>query len=213
MKITNIVQQKREGRYNIYLDNEFAFGVFKETVYKFGLRINDVVDQKRIDEILEFDEYLKAKRAVYKLLSYRSYTTSEIVQRLRKKKIKPSIIDQIIATIIEQGLIDDVEYTKSYIELKKLNKPMGRKLLKLKLKDKGINSETINTQIERLYSVEVEKAAAKKVLDRYISTLREKDTKKKKEKCFRHLLSKGFDYDLIIDVLKDEFFEDDFDKV
>ncbi|MGB9696063.1 MAG: regulatory protein RecX [Ignavibacteria bacterium] len=194
------------------MDNEFAFGVFRETVYKFGLRLNDIVDQKQIDEILEFDEYIKAQKIVYKFLSYSNYTTNEIVQKLRKKKIKSSVIEKIIDNIVKQGLVNDYEYVKSYIESRKLNKPIGTKLLRLKLKNKGINSETINTQIGELYPPEVEKVVAEKVLDRYIKMLKEKDARKKREKCFRHLLSKGFDYDLIIDVLRNKF-ENDFDKV
>ena len=212
MKITSIVKQKREGRYNIFLDNEFAFGLLKETIYKFGLRLNDNIDQKQINEILEFDEFLKAQKFVYKLLSHYSYTVNEIIQKLRKKKIKPTTIDKVVNNIIEQGLVNDNEYVKLYIESKKLTKPIGKKLLKLKLKNKGIDQEIIDSQLEQLYSSKEEKAAAEKVLARYIKTLKEKDLKKRKEKCFRHLISKGFDFDLIEDILRDKF-DTDFNNI
>jgi regulatory protein len=53
MKITRIEKQiKFKNRYNIFLDGEFAFGLYDDTILKFGLRTNDELS----DEIIRSDQ-------------------------------------------------------------------------------------------------------------------------------------------------------------
>lgn len=205
MKITDILKQKKEGRYNIYLDGEFAFGAFKETIYKFGLRVNDELEEKRLKEILEYEEYLKAQRVAYKYLSYKNRTSKELIHRLKKSQISPSIIDKVLVSLTKQGLIDDKNYTKIFIENKKSVKPIGTKLIKRKLKEKGIDDKIINEHLSKIYPETEEAIAAKQVLLKYLKTLKEVNTHKKKQKCFRYLSSKGFDTEIIMDLLREYF--------
>ena len=52
MQITKIeVQKKKQNRFNIYLNNEFAFGVDEDTLLKFGLTKGTELTQDTIREI------------------------------------------------------------------------------------------------------------------------------------------------------------------
>ena len=67
MKITNIELQKNRKRYNIYIDDEFAFGISDELRYKFGLHIDDNIEQDFIEDILKSEEQMKAINYALKL--------------------------------------------------------------------------------------------------------------------------------------------------
>lgn len=205
MKITNIVKQRKEGRYNIYIDGSFAFGLFKETIYKFGLRVNDSFDKRQIAEILEYDEYLKAQRLAYKYLSYKSRTSKELFQRLKKSQINTLIINKIIKLFTKQGLINDDDYINTFIETRKFIKPLGARAIKNKLCEKGIDPETIEQKVREKYTQEEEEAIAKQVLLKYLKTLKEKDERKRQQKSFRYLISKGFSFEITMKLLRNSF--------
>ena len=48
--ITKISAQKRPGRYNIFLDEQYAFPVSEEVLIKYGLRKGIVLDEAAQDE-------------------------------------------------------------------------------------------------------------------------------------------------------------------
>ena len=56
MIITSIEEQKKKGRFNIFLDGEFAFGLYKETIYDFGLRVKDNLTEEKVRELKSYDE-------------------------------------------------------------------------------------------------------------------------------------------------------------
>ena len=59
--ITKIGRQKHnQERYNIYLNEQYAFAVDEGTLIKFGLQKGKVLEQIEIDEIQYEDEIAKA---------------------------------------------------------------------------------------------------------------------------------------------------------
>ena len=133
MKITSIEPQKRKDRFNIFLEGEFAFGLFRDSIYNFGLRVNDELIDDKIKEICEYDEINYGKRIAYRFLNYKSRAEYEVIKKLREKKISEANIIKIIAIIKDLGFINDENFTKMYVETKINLKPQGKKVLKLKL--------------------------------------------------------------------------------
>ena len=105
MKITKIeVQKKDKHRYNIFLDGSFAFGLYEDSVLKYGLRTKDELDEKKIKEMREFDEFGYGKKAAYSFLAYKPRSKKELVKKLKQKKISDKIIEDIIKILEKQNL-------------------------------------------------------------------------------------------------------------
>ena len=86
------------------------------------------------------------------------------------------------------GYLDDAAYARVYIE--HAGKRKGSRLIAMELRQKGVSDEAIE---EALSGVSGEEDAAYSVLAKY---LRGKKTDKATlSKAYRHLLTKGFDYD------------------
>lgn len=203
-KITSIEPQKRKGRYNIFLDEEFAFGADKETIYTFGLRKNDELTEDKINEIKDYDEFNFGKKIALYYLNYKSRTEKEIKKKLKEKKISEKSIDKIITILKDLKYIDDNQFAKLYLEDKLANNPKGKRVIAMKLAEKGINKEVISNVIDSQYNEDKEIQKAKELLSKYLKKVRAKSPIDKKQKCYRYLLSRGFDYEIVKEVCKIE---------
>jgi regulatory protein len=203
-KITSIEPQKRKGRFNVFLDGEFAFGADKETIYDFGLRKNDDLTEEKIKEITEYNELNFGKKIAYSFLNYKPRTEKEIRKKLKEKKISDSSTDKVITILKDLKYLDDSKYAKQYLEEKLANNPKGKRVIAMKLAEKGINKEVIKSVIESEYNEDTETKKAKELLIKYLKKVRAKSDLDKRQKCYRYLLSRGFDYEIVKKVCKIE---------
>jgi len=195
--ITSIEPQKRKGRYNIFLDEEFAFGADKETIFHFGLRKNDELSEEKIKEIRDYDEFNLGKKTAFSFLGYKPRTERELRKKLKEKKISEKNIEKTLKVLKDLKYLDDGQYAKMYLEEKLSHKPAGKRLISMKLSEKGIKKEVIEKVMASQYSEDKEKKKAKELLAKYIKKVKAKSDLDKKQKCYRYLLSKGFDYEIV----------------
>lgn len=196
MKITGIEQQKKDKtRYNFFIDGAYMFALFDDTILKYGLRRGDVLDEKQLKEMREYDEYNYGKRVAYNYLSYRQRSRKEIERKLKTKKIAARTTEKVIKWLEELKYINDEDFAKQVIENKVARKPIGRKMVERKLFQSGIEKETIAKVIEENYTPEMELEKAEEVLRKYMKKVKYKDEFDRRNKCFKYLVSRGFGYD------------------
>jgi regulatory protein len=194
MRITGVEQQKKDkNRYSIYLDGEFQFGLYDDTLLKYGLRTGDKLDENKINEIRLYDEYNYGKKIAYSYLSYKQRSRKEIEKKLKSKKISLPSIEKIIDWFTELKYINDDAYAKMLIEGKLRRKPIGKRMLEQKLKLAGIGKESAERAIKENYSKETELKKASELLEKYIKKTRFKNGQDIKGKCYKYLISRGFD--------------------
>ena len=199
--ITDIQKQKKEGRYNIYIDGEFAFGLYKETIFNYGLRKNDEFTEEKISDIIKYDEVTFGKKVAYKYLAFCPRSIKDVRTKLKSKKLRDENIEEIINYFILHKFLDDELYAKSYIENQKIKKPMGKRNLELKLLNKGIDKEIIKKVIEENYDEETELANGINLLTKYLSKHKYIPNETIKQKAFTYLFTRGFDYSLITEII------------
>ena len=206
MKITSIQkQQKAKARYNIHVDGEFAFGLYKDTITDFGLRVNDELSEKQLSEIKESDEFIFGKKTAFEFLAYKARSKKEVCDKLRSKKISEKSIIRIIDYLEELKYIDDKAYIKSYLDSVQSGKPSGKKMLIHKLQKKGIDKELAEAFLYGYLNDNAEYDNAKMLLHKYFPKIKQKDFYEIKKKCFSYLISRGFDYDTINLLWNSEF--------
>lgn len=204
MKITAIEKQKKiRDRYNIYLDNEFAFGLYEDTILKFGLRSNDELPEEKLNEIRDYDELCFGKYIAYSFLSFKPRSEREVYRKLKANKISENSIKKIISQFTELKYIDDRAYAKLYIESRLNSKPAGRRLIKLKLAGKGIETETADNVMNEIYNEAEEFSSAIKLTEKYAKKLKSMNDFERRKKCFSYLISRGFDFDTANNVLNE----------
>lgn len=204
MIITKIAKQKKSTkRLNLFVDNEFACGLSVDTVARYGLRTGDKISKKILDELTGFDEYIYAKKVSYDLLSYRIRSAKEIRDKLKAKKISPKVIDKTIIHLNELNFINDEEFAKQYILSSTSSKPLGKNLIKQKLLRNGIAEDVIERALTKHYLDDREKEYAQKIFMKYSRTFKKEDNTKNKMKSFSYLVRKGFNYDIINEIINE----------
>lgn len=193
MKITSIEKQKKKGRYNLFLEGEFAFGIYEDTLVKFSLRKNDDLTEEKITGIKDYDEFNYGKKVGYDFLYYRQRSEKELRTKLKQKNISQKNSDKVIEFFINHRFLNDEEFARSFVTNELLKKPSGKRMLYRKLLQKGINKEVIERILESSYPEE--SSGAEALLRKYIKRLKDKPPPVQKQKAYNYLISRGFNFD------------------
>ncbi len=179
MRITRLEYQKKDpNRVSIYIDGKFSFGVTANDVIKLGLYRDKEVTSEELPKIIAESELGKLLNKAINFISFRPRSEWEIRRKFNN--------EDLITKLKELRLINDEEFTKWFIEQRQTFRPKGKRLLEAELRKKGIK-----VKVETGLS---ETELAKKAL--------EKKKNLDREQKIRFLVSRGFDWQTIEDVLK-----------
>lgn len=199
-------QKKTKDRVNIFVDGEFAFGLHTDVLVARGLNKGQVLSEQDVIELLDEDEFYRARFKAFHLLSYRTRTRFEMSQRLSRAGFSGASIAKVIDRLCELGMIDDQTFAREFTEARVRAKGYGPLRLRSELSKKGIDAELIEEAISTAYTTENPDVLALRAAKKYLPKLaREVDPFKRRNKLTAFLSRRGFTFDqmsLAIDALK-----------
>ncbi|MBQ5926409.1 MAG: RecX family transcriptional regulator [Clostridia bacterium] len=188
-EITAITPQiKDKRRCNVYLDGRFCCGLTLEAAMKHRLKVGMLVSEERLSEIQIESEKQTALDKALNFISATQKTEKEIRQYLSGKGYLSAVQESVVEKMKEYGFIDDGAYAKTFAE--NSIKRKGKRLIQMELKRKGISEKEIDEATEELCG---EEETAQRLAEKYLKN-KPKDLTGK-QKAYRYLLSKGFDFD------------------
>jgi regulatory protein len=199
--ITDIIPQGNQSRVNLYIDGEFFCGLFKETVLKHQLKVGLEVNQEKLLEILNDDQFEKAKNVAFHFLSYRPRSQKEIEKKLLEKEFHPEIVKRTVDYLSQNGFLDDKKFIESWIADKTKFAPCGLLKIQKELKERGVDPDLIKESLAFLK--EKEKDLAKEALKTRWNRFKKLSLKEKKKKIQSFLYSRGFSSQTIWEILKE----------
>lgn len=144
------------------------------------------MNEKAYNYAIKYLKNIKTKKDVYDYLIRKGFTDEET--------------SEICDYIEEVGLVDDDLYVKFFVEDSFRIKNKGTRKIVYELKKRGIDDEKIEEAIEEAGDMEYE--ALKEAYERKLeATKSETDPCKRKNKIIRFLISRGFDYSDIKDIV------------
>jgi len=207
MQITDLSPQKNNPkRFNLFLDGKFALGLDVQTVVDEGLKIGKILTDDewnklkiKVEELTIFDQALN-------FLSYRPRSEKEVRDHFKKKKIVGAHVDRAIVKLKKLNFLDDEKFSLWWIEQRNNFRPKGKRALEIELLQKGVEREIVKRVLEEKNNTQAEKDTCL-VLGRKWLTKKQVNLNipKEKEKLFRYLASRGFDFDEVaqaIDTLR-----------
>lgn len=140
-------------------------------------------------------------------LSFRPRSEKEIWDYLKKKKVQESLIRIIINKLKGQRFLNDEEFARTWVESRMRSKPRAWRLIKMELKQKGINDEIIesvgkSSELRAQKDIEM----AKRIIEKKINKYKNLPKQEAYRKLGRILAGKGFDWDTIKKVV-DGFYQ------
>lgn len=189
-KVTDIQLQKNNpGRYSVFLDGEFSFGISDIDLYNLGIKIGLEIDDEFMKVIEETVDFKKCLDYATNLVSKKMYSKKELTGKLTLKGYTDSAIKSSMDIMEEYGYINDDVYAKTYCEFK--GKKDGAKKIRYELTLKGIRKDIIEKYIAEIENEDV----LLKLLENKLKG--NPDERKAIDKAIRYGISKGFEYDKI----------------
>lgn len=195
MKVTAIIQQKHHPeRYSVFIDNDFAFGLIMQDIVYFKLKEGEEIAQQKYDFIKNELVYIKAQDIALYYIGYKMRTESEVRKKLLEKEFTEDIIERVMDFLIKYDYVNDEKYCISYIKQRLRCNPKGKYILKMELKQRGIQESIICKSLEE--SDIDEFGDVVKLLEKKCYDLENIDEKEKK-RLILFLQRRGYSYDII----------------
>ena len=186
MWITRI-EEGKGNKYRVFSDESFLFSLYGKELKQFNIAVNTELSDVVIMTVLETVIYKRAKERALFLLERRPLSVHMIKQKLRENDYPPDVIDRVIVFLEKYHYVDDLEYTRMYVESYARRK--SRKQLIFELRQKGISKDLLET-----YFDECEYSEDCSFVNQFYKYIKGKNLQdyKTKQKVFRYFYSKGF---------------------
>ena len=179
MKITTISVQKRDNnRVNISVDGKYRFSLDVYQLVELGVKVGREYDEAELVTLEQDSQFGKLCGRALEYCLMRLHSVREVKDYLYRKtrptrdktgEIKPGVSPEITMRVydrlVEKGYIDDIKFTKYWVENRSLTKGVSLRKLTSELRTKGVESSIIEQTLgetERNDSEEIQKIIAKK---------------------------------------------------
>jgi regulatory protein len=193
-------QARRPERVSVFVDGEFALGMHAEVAAAAGLKVGDRISVPELQALARSEELRRVRESALHLLGYRARSRAELRRRLLRKGYDPEVTDEALAALDRSGLINDAEFSQSWVRARTGSRPMGRTRIAAELRQKGVERELIEQALEPL-DQERELDLALAVGRQKVEQLRGEDVRAARRKLSSALMRRGFGWDVTARVL------------
>jgi regulatory protein len=137
------------------------------------------------------------KQKIVNYCVYQDRCHAEVEQKMKEFLLIPEAKEEILLYLIKENYLNEERFTRSYVRGKFYIKKWGRNKIKVNLLQKGISEKLIIKAYGEIDDNEY-LAAIKTILEKIIPTFKGLKEYQKKQKAIKYLLSKGYEYDLIV---------------
>lgn len=183
------VQKRNPNRVNVYLDNEFAFGLAR--IVAAWLHVGQELDEAKIASLQKEDQAEVAYQKALHFLSFRPRSEKEVEQRLLKEDYTENVISATIDRLKEQHFLSDPQFAALWVENRTAFRPRSQRMLAMELRQKGIAEEVISSALEQTDEDEV---LAYQAAQRYVRRLKGLEWQVFRQRLTGYLGRRGFHY-------------------
>jgi len=144
----------------------------------------------------------QAKSRMMKYCAYQERSQHELRQKLYAFGLYSSEVEEIIVELIEQNFVNEERFARAYAGGKFRMKQWGRHKIKQGLQQHRISAYCLKVAMEEI-SEEEYRAALQALLEKKWKSLKGQSPYIRKNKCAQYAMGKGFEGDLIWEVLKE----------
>lgn len=192
-RITRLVVGGNKKRVRVFVDGSFIFAIHREIATKAGLRVGQDLSADQIEELTQTSLFRSCLDAALRYLSYRPRSEAEVRQRLHRHGFGDDVVDKAMVALKERKLVDDRAFARFWQDNRLSFSPRSRRLIKLELRQKGIDAEAADEVTEDLDDeVSAYRAGLKKV--RVLAALNYDEFCRRLSGYLRH---RGFSHEVV----------------
>lgn len=142
--IESLTKQKNK----VFIDDDYAFMLYDRELSDYNLTAGSEISVELYDRIIRETVLKRAYQKVMSILERMDKTTYEIRLKLRSELYTEDITEAVINHFVGLHYLDDVRYAANYIRCHSMG--TSARELKLKLMQKGIDSDTVRKAFDTL---------------------------------------------------------------
>jgi regulatory protein len=134
------------------MEDGSSLEVATEALERSGVGSGDVLDEADRARLLDEDARWRVREAALELLARRPRTREELKRRLRGKGYARSLIDDCLASLASQQLVDDGAFARSFLRDRLRLRPRGSRRLSQELREKGVDASTAERAVLEVFA-------------------------------------------------------------
>jgi len=197
-KITALKVQKRNtNRVNVYLDDEFAFGLTR--IVAAWLHLGQELSTDKIASLQAQDAGEVAYQQALHFISFRPRSEAEVQKKLAEKGAEPEIIESVLVRLRTAQLVGDDQFARKWVDNRSAFRPRSYRMLRYELHQKGVGEVFIQ---QALAEAEIEPDLAYQAGIKYARRLEGLDWELFRKRLSGFLGRRGFSYGTIAPVVR-----------
>lgn len=142
-----------------------------------------------------------------RLLAVRPRTEGELRKRLFQKKFSADLVEKTIEQCRKYGYLDDIKFARAVCEEALRGKPIGKKMLKMKLVKFELPEDVVESALASYFTPDRERGLAVKAIERKLKQIGGKKLGREeiKIKLYRYLIGRGFSQEIISRAMEDKY--------
>ncbi len=202
--ITALKIQERDGqRVNVFIDGTFALAVSLKTLSEEQLYVGMILSAADWQRLEALEQAHRAFITGLRYLEARPRSVAEVRARLTRKQFSSEAITAALTQLTACGLLDDMAFTRMWIENRRTFRPRGIQALRRELYRKGISREIIETLLDNTELIGDQQmqalTLARSVLNKYAA---DTDYPRFQRRLGSYLQRRGFDVETIQPILR-----------
>jgi regulatory protein len=134
--------------------------------------------------------------------AYQERSQQEVIKKLQSFRLDEDEMNYVLLQLIQGDYLNEERFAQAYVSGKIRIKKWGRRKIRHHLKQKGLTDKCIEIGFQEVEDEEYLETL-RNVASYKWENVKESNTYKKKQKVMSYLYGKGFESDLIQDVLKE----------
>lgn len=137
----------------------------------------------------------QAKPKIEHFCNYQERCHSEVTEKLYGYGLNTDDVNELLSHLVKTGLLNEERFAKAYAGGKFRQKKWGRNKIIRELKARKVSDYCIRKGLQEIDDDDYLEAI-KITASKYVATLKDKMPFTRLQKTIRHLVSKGFEYEL-----------------
>ena len=188
MKVTSL-ECVTKTKFNVYLDEQFAFVLYKGELSRYKIREGVELSQELIECIKQEVLLKRAKLRAMHLLNAMDRTEAQLRLKLKQNLYPEDVIEKAIQYVKSFGYVEDQGYAERFIHNRQQSK--SKREIYAALSQKGVLKEQIESAMETCYEEADELDAIRRIVEKKRFSP-EESTDVEKKRIYDYLLRKGF---------------------
>ena len=204
LTITQVRPARKKDWFVIEFEGDKNLTVSSAGLAKFRLSVGKQLTAEQVGEISHYTDFTRIYDRAVSFISYRPRSEKEVYDRIsRKADISSELIDELMARLRVEKLVNDEEFTRWWCEQRGRFRPRSRRRLSVELWQKGVERKLVEKMVGEL--VNEEELVEKILIKKYPQIPTDQHNQ---QKMMQSLVRQGFSWDVVKKVVSQKLAHD-----